>query len=486
MSYIGVDKTKALQEGNWTVDLGATDNAVLDSIATNTANTATAVQLIDNAISGNEMQVDVVGSLPAGNNNIGNVDLASAIPAGSNTIGSVNQAGTWTTTVTQATASNLNATVTGTVELGATSLEALENISVTIPGTVDIGTVSLEALETITVQQSTASNFLNKPYGSVTTAAPAYTNGTDNALSLTTQGSLRTAVSESLPSGNNNIGNVDLASSIPAGSNVIGGVTQSGSWTVTANLSATDNAVLDDILADTALMVPDIDAIRVAVETIDNAISGNEMQVDVVASLPAGDNNIGNVDIASALPTGSNVIGAVTQSGTWNVNISDNSGSITVDGTVTANLSATDNAVLDEILADTALMVPDIDAIRVSTAAIDTSLNNIEAWAKDSGTTGTTTLRTVEAGADTSSVTSVASSATVVTLKAANTLRRGCTVYNNSTQILYVKLGSSASASSFTVKMQPDDYYEVPAKYNGIITGIWAAANGAALVTEIT
>jgi hypothetical protein len=109
-------------------------------------------------------------------------------------------------TVSQATAANLNATVTGTVELGATSLAALENISVTIPGTVDLGTVSLTALETITVTSSTPGNFQSKVYGAVTTAAPAYTNATDNALSLTTSGSLRTVVSEALPAGTNAIG----------------------------------------------------------------------------------------------------------------------------------------------------------------------------------------------------------------------------------------------------------------------------------------
>ena len=56
-------------------------------------------------------------------------------------------------------------------------------------------------------------------------------------------------------------------------------------------------------------------AIKTAVETIDNAISGNEMQVDVVGSLPAGTNaigklaansgvDIGDVDVTSAVITG--------------------------------------------------------------------------------------------------------------------------------------------------------------------------------------
>ncbi len=129
--------------------------------------------------------------------------------------------------------------------------------------------------------------------------------------------------------------------------------TQPVSGTVTANLSATDNAVLDDIAADTesiktavetidnaisgsemqvdVLTMPTVTvtatnldvqsggadlatstqaaAIQTAVETIDNAISGNEMQVDVL-TIAAGDNNIGNVDIAS-IAAGDNNIGNV-------------------------------------------------------------------------------------------------------------------------------------------------------------------------------
>ncbi len=81
-----VDVVGALPAGSNTigvVDLGATDNAVLDAIAASLA-------LLDNAIpTGSELQVDVVAALPAGNNNIGNVDLASAIPTGANVIGEV-------------------------------------------------------------------------------------------------------------------------------------------------------------------------------------------------------------------------------------------------------------------------------------------------------------------------------------------------------------------------------------------------------------
>lgn len=79
--------------------------------------------------------------------------------------------------------------------------------------------------------------------------------------------------------------------------------------TVTANLSATDNAVLDQIElnqdSQTAILTTidaDTGGILTAVQLIDNAISGNEMQVDVVAALPAGTNNIGDVDVLSLVP----------------------------------------------------------------------------------------------------------------------------------------------------------------------------------------
>jgi hypothetical protein len=67
------------------------------------------------------------------------------------------------------------------------------------------------------------------------------------------------------------------------------GVTQPVSGTVTANLSATDNAVLDDIAAKLATIDADTSALAAGVST--------EYQVDVVGALPAGTNAIGNVGL---------------------------------------------------------------------------------------------------------------------------------------------------------------------------------------------
>ena len=86
----------------------------------------------------------------------------------------------------------------------------------------------------------------------------------------------------------------------------------------------------------------------------------------------------------------------------------------------------------------------------------------------------------------TSSLSNVSGSATSVTVLALNANRRGGSIYNDSTATLYLKLGATASTTSFTVKMYADDYYEIPFWYTGIIAGIWASATGSARVTEVS
>lgn len=88
--------------------------------------------------------------------------------------------------------------------------------------------------------------------------------------------------------------------------------------------------------------------------------------------------------------------------------------------------------------------------------------------------------------APTAAVTSVAGSASSVSLLASNNARVGATIFNDSTALLYIKLGATASTSSFTVKLQQDEYYEVPYGYTAAIDGIWASATGNARITELT
>jgi hypothetical protein len=92
------------------------------------------------------------------------------------------------------------------------------------------------------------------------------------------------------------------------------------------------------------------------------------------------------------------------------------------------------------------------------------------------------------AAAAVATTSNVAASVTSVQLLAANAARKGALVCNDSPALLWLKLGTTASATSFTVKLFPDAYYEVPAAYTGRIDGLWesAAGGGAARLTELT
>lgn len=92
--------------------------------------------------------------------------------------------------------------------------------------------------------------------------------------------------------------------------------------------------------------------------------------------------------------------------------------------------------------------------------------------------------------ATTPTLTSVAASASSVSLLAANNARKGATITNDSSAVLYIKLGATASTTSYTVTLAgaagaPFSYYEVPFGYVGAIDGIWASATGNARITEI-
>lgn len=94
-------------------------------------------------------------------------------------------------------------------------------------------------------------------------------------------------------------------------------------------------------------------------------------------------------------------------------------------------------------------------------------------------------LRVVDATSATPGQTSVPASASNVTVLAANSARMGASITNDSTALLYLKLGATASTTSYTVKMAAGAMYEVPFGYTGVIDGIWASATGNARVTEL-
>lgn len=298
-------------EGDWIGFRGTAEGALWvqdfnsDAILADTANIDTNVGTIAGAVSGTEMQVDVVGSLPAGTNAIGKLAANSGV---------------------------------------------------------DIGDVDVTSLDGVAAEASALGNGI----------LIQGDDGTDrkNINVDPTTGDVQ----------------VDVTNTVTVDGS---GVTQPVSGTVTANLSATDNAVLDSIDADTS-------AIKTAVELIDDTIytdgTGTISKIQVAGGCDAigtprsftvnstdgllvhlGTNNtvtanLGATDNAVLDNIDSNTdFGAVTGGGTETgalrvtiannstgvLSVDDNGGSITVDGTVTANLSATDNTVLDNIDSNT-------------------------------------------------------------------------------------------------------------------------------------
>ena len=187
-------------------------------------------------------------------------------------------------------------------------------------------------------------------------------------------------------------------------------------------------------------------------------------------ALPAGTNLLGKTGIDQTTPGTTNAVAPISgQAGVAG-------GSGVVGATTQRVVLATDVALpagtnaIGKLAANSGVDIGDVDVTSVA------------------GTVTTKEIRST-----TATVTSVADSAASVTVLASNASRLGATVYNDSDQILYLKLGATASTSSFTVVLDKKSangvggYYEVPAGYTGILDGIWAAdSTGSARITELT
>jgi len=140
---------------------------------------------------------------------------------------------------------------------------------------------------------------------------------------------------------------------------------------------------------------------------------------------------VGQATMANSLP----VTIASNQTG---VPVTDNGGSLTIDGTVAATQSGT--------------------------------------WTVTNATYSTSTLSNVTAAASNT------------TLLASNASRRQAILYNDADTAVYVKFGTTASATSFSYKWLPAQTLELPFPvYTGIIDGIWAnTPTGAMRITEVS
>jgi hypothetical protein len=81
-------------------------------------------------------------------------------------------------------------------------------------------------------------------------------------------------------------------------------------------------------------------------------------------------------------------------------------------------------------------------------------------------------------------VSAVATSTTVANLLTAAGARSMAMVVNDSGGDLFIKFGSAASSTDYSVKVAAGGYYELPIPiYGGLVTGILSTGTGTARVT---
>lgn len=161
----------------------------------------------------------------------------------------------------------------------------------------------------------------------------------------------------------------------------------------------------------------------------------------------------------------------VTQSGTWNIT--------NITGTVSLPTGAATESTLSTL--NGKVTACNTGAVTISTA-LPAGNNNI-------GDVDVASLPPVVATTySTSSVTSVVSAAVSTSILASNANRRMAILFNDCDKAVYVKLGATASTTSFSYKLSPAQTLELPIPlYTGSIDAIWdATPTGSMRVTEIS
>ena len=96
-------------------------------------------------------------------------------------------------------------------------------------------------------------------------------------------------------------------------------------------------------------------------------------------------------------------------------------------------------------------------------------------------------VRSIPDVVSSASLTSLASSTSSAQLLASTATRKGLILHNTDAYDVYVKYGATASATSYTVMIAPNGYWEMPQPvYTGRIDAIWAGnGSGSLYATEL-
>lgn len=237
--------------------------------------------------------------------------------------------------------------------------------------------------------------------------------------------------------------------------------------------------------------------------------SGGSLTVDnggtfaVQATIAAGAATIGKAeDVASADADVGVPAMAVRKAAPANVSGTDgdyeflqmSAGRLWCSATVDAALPAGTNAI-GKLAANAGVTIGAVEIAAAQTLATVTTVTTVStvtnlsqmggvAIALNAGTVSTGTQRVAQATGATATLANVSGSASSVTLLAANTGRLKAIIFNDSASVLYVKFGTTASATDYTYKLLAGQTLE-ETRYNGRMDGIWVSATGAARVTEV-
>ncbi len=159
---------------------------------------------------------------------------------------------------------------------------------------------------------------------------------------------------------------------------------------------------------------------------------------------------------------------------------------LTVQGSVTSVITGTVSTnVLNQVTVTTTGSLPVIfSGIQTITGSV--GIENIVSITGSVLVSSTGSLPVLAKQSQTVATSSIAASNSVsqVLLSASNN-RLFAAVYNDSSARLYLLLGSPASTTSFTIRMDGQSYFEVPIQYTGVVTGIWSSNAGDARMTEV-
>ena len=315
-----------------------------------------------------------------------------------------------------------SSTVTGTVELGPTSLNALESITVTM------GQVTVTGgLTDVQLRASAVT------VGGTVTVGNSVTVSSLPAISGTVTASVRTDLDA-----NSGLPCVAVAFDSPGGVQRVG---NTNGFPIRPMQDGSGNS-------------------------IPLAISGT---VTIGSALPAGTNRIGVVTIGAGTVTlgaGTAQIGSVTASisGTVPISIS----SVTIGNSVTI-------ASLPALVAGTA-------QIGSVTASISNSVT-IASLPAISGTVTANTFALQGTAVTTSNFTSTTASTVLASF---NATREVLTIFNEGAGNLHICAGATCTTIAYQVRLSAGDYYEVPNHQTTITHSAVFATAGTARVTEVT